>query len=163
MDTMNVIISGVLVFIIGEIIVRFFLNPLYKFKEIKGEIASTLLFHANNYGREIIRIDFKVNLQPESELQENEKIKSPEKINDELKQARKETRSVAAKLISSAESIPFYKIMAGMKIVPTKKNISSSKSNLIWLSNSFIGGKEVESIERSKNICSLLSIEFMEE
>jgi hypothetical protein len=52
MDSLNVIISGVEVFIIGEIFVRFFLAPIHKFKEIKGEIASILLFHANNYGHE---------------------------------------------------------------------------------------------------------------
>ena len=57
MDTLNVIISGVAVFILGEIIVRFFLTPIHKFKEIKGEIASVLLFHANNYGQVYKNLD----------------------------------------------------------------------------------------------------------
>ena len=57
METINIIISGVAVFIIGEIIVRFFLGPLHRFKEIKGEIASILLFHANNYDQEYAKLD----------------------------------------------------------------------------------------------------------
>jgi hypothetical protein len=56
MDTTNIIISGVAVFLIGEVIVRFFLAPLHKFKEIKGEIASILLFHANNYGQQYAKL-----------------------------------------------------------------------------------------------------------
>ena len=57
METMNVILSGVAVFILGEIFLRFFLSPIHKLKEVKGEIASILLFHANNYGREYKNIN----------------------------------------------------------------------------------------------------------
>ena len=57
MNTFSVILSGVAVFLLGEIFVRFFLAPIHKIKEVKGEIASTLLFHANNYGHEYKKLE----------------------------------------------------------------------------------------------------------
>ena len=163
MDTFYVIISGVAVFIVGEVIVRFFLAPIHKFKEIKGEIASTLLFHANNYGQEYVDLDTLLGTEGEEERVINERIKSAKKWNDDLTKASDETRATAAKLISVAEGIPFYTLIALVKVVPSKKNVITAKKHLIGLSNSFAPNQTVSSAERADRICNILNIEFMSE
>ena len=164
MDTLNVIVSGVAVFIVGEIFVRFFLTPIHKLKEVKGEIASILLFHANNYGHAYKNLDsaFEV-IHDHEDIIIEERIKSIKKWNDDLSKASDETRAVAAKLISSAEGIPFYFIVSLLQMIPSKNSILSSKKDLIGLSNSFSEGQAVNAAERSDNICKLLNIQFMKD
>jgi len=163
MDTTNIIISGVAVFLIGEIIVRFFLGPLHRFKEIKGEIASILLFHANNYGQQYAKLEEILGTEGGDERVINERIASAKRWNDDLSKASDETRSVAAKLISVAEGIPFYKALAFIKVVPDKKSILEAKKHLIGLSNSFAPNQFDSCAKRSEKICNLLKIEFIDE
>lgn len=163
MDTANVIISGVAVFLIGEVIVRFFLGPLHKLKEIKGEIASTLLFHANNYGQEYAKLEDILGSEGGDEIVINERIASAKQWNDDLSKASDETRAVAAKLICVAEGIPFYKRLSYLRIVPPKDSIVEAKKHLIGLSNSFSPGQFETCAKRSEKICKLLKIEFVDE
>jgi len=163
MEIISIIISGVAVFIIGEIIVRFFLGPLHRLKEIKGEIASVLLFHANNYGQEYAKLDDILGNEGGDEKIMNERIESAKKWNDDLSKASDETRSAAAKLISVCEGIPFYNQLSTLKIVPPKSAIITSKKHLIGLSNSFSPNQFEAIATKSENICELLQIEFMNE
>ena len=164
MEVFFVIISGVAVFIIGEIFVRFFLAPIHKLKEIKGEIASTLLFYANNYGNEYRNLEAAFNDAEEiEEIVIKERIESLKRWNNDLMKASDETRLIAGRLISAAEGIPFYAIVSRTKVIPAKKDILSARKNLIALSNSFPGSRAVESSERSESVCKLLNIEFMNE
>lgn len=163
MDTANVIISGVAVFLIGEVIVRFFLGPLHKFKEIKGEIASILLFHANNYGQQYAKLEEILGSEGGNEMVMNERISSAKRWNDALSKASDETRAVAAKLISVVEGIPFYKLLSYLKVVPPKNAIVDAKKHLIGLSNSFAPGQFEACAKRSEKVCTLLNIEFVDE
>lgn len=47
------VVSGVLVYIIGEILQTVWLTPLQKFKAIKHDIAVTLTFYARIYTNKI--------------------------------------------------------------------------------------------------------------
>lgn len=163
MNTFDVIVSGVIVFLIGEVIVRFFLGPLHKFKEIKGEIASTLLFYANNYGKEYKNLQDILGAGGGDERVINERIESDKMWNNDLSKASDETRHVAAKLISAAEGIPFYGVFSLIRVVPSKANIIQSRKDLIALSNSFSANQQLPAAERSDNVCRILNIEFMDE
>jgi len=163
METSSVIISGVTVFLLGEVFVRFFLGPLHKLKEIKGEIASILLFYANNYGQQYQKIAPILEEEGADERIIDERVAGAKKWNDDLSRASDETRAAAAKLIAVAEGIPFYKILAMIKIVPSKKSILGAKSNLIGLSNSFAPNQFEICAYRSKKICEQLNIEFVDE
>ena len=163
MDTVNVIISGVAVFLTGEIIVRFFLGPIHKFKEVKGEIASTLLFHANNYGQQYVKLQEVLESEGGDEKVMEERISSVKQWNNDLSKASDETRQVAAKLISVSEGIPFFGQLAYLKIIPDKSSVIEARRHLIGLSNSFSPTTAVKSAERADKICKLLKIEFMDE
>jgi hypothetical protein len=163
METVSVIISGVTVFLIGEIIVRFFLGPLHKFKEIKGEIASILLFHANNYGQQYAKLDEILGNEGGDKKVVAERIASAKQWNSDLSKASDETRAVAAKLISVAEGIPFFKMLSFIRVVPPKSSILKSKKHLIGLSNSFTPNQSDACAKRSEEICKLLLIEFIDE
>lgn len=167
METSSIIISGVAVFIIGEIFVRFFLGPLHKLKEIKGEIASILLFHANNYGQQYQKIAKALERGPdEKHLDEREidaRVDGTKRWNDDLSKAADETRAVAAKLVCVAEGIPFFQFLSRLGLVPSQTAIIEAKSHLIGLSNSFAPDQFNACAARKKKIRTLLNIRFMED
>jgi hypothetical protein len=160
---LDVILSGVTVFLIGQVLVRFFLGPLHRLKEVKGEIASTLLFHANNYGQQYQKLDQPTGDTDADARTINERIESAKMWNNDLSKASDETRSMAAKLVSAAESIPFYGLLTRCRVVPPKSSILQAKAHLIGLSNSFAPNQFDVCAKNSIKICQLLGIKFVEE
>lgn len=114
---------GVLVFVVGQFAQRFFLEPIQEQRKVIGEIAYSLLFHANamdvsRYERDGIKL-----LQVEDPI---EVIKT--------------LRSLAGKLRASLWTIPFYNLFAKLKIVPKETDILSASQNLVGWSNNIHSG-----------------------
>lgn len=156
----KIIITGVLVFTLGQILVRFFLEPLHEFKKTLAEIHQVLLFHANNYGQEYKFFDDYILDKTIPEFQRNERIQSHKNWNEHLNKAQDETRSAAAKLIGAAGAIPFYSIFAKLKLTPTEAEILEAKHKLIGLSNSFPGANPLHTAKKSDELAKILKLKF---
>lgn len=103
------IISGVLIFILGQIILELYLKPLKRYKEIKAEIVNALVYYANIYYNPVLVGT--VSLKAERE------------------EAKKELRKLAAKLTGFTEERSYYR-------GPGDEKIIKASSCLIGLSNS---------------------------
>ena len=108
--------SGVFVFVIGQTILKLFVEPWQKQRECIAKIAHHLLLYANVYS--------------------NPGVGTPE-ANSE---ASMETRKLASELIASCHRIPFYKFLASMKLLPAIEKILEVQKHLIGLSNSTHSG-----------------------
>jgi hypothetical protein len=108
------VLSGVLIYILGQIINKFIIDPIQHQKETFGKISDALIFYANIYT-------------------------SPTKEGDNLLKNREEAqtkfRNLACELISKTHQIPLYKLLSWLKLVLKKENIISSEKDLIGLSN----------------------------
>lgn len=156
----GVIITGVIVFTLGQILVRFFLEPLHEFKKTLAEIHQTLLFHANNYGQQYKFFDDYI-LDPNiPDFQRNERIQSHKNWNEHLNKAQDETRTAAAKLIGRAGAIPFYSIFAMLKLTPTESEILEAKHILIGLSNAFPGSDPLKTSNKADQLAKILKLKF---
>jgi len=101
------VISGVLVFVLSEIIQKFFLEPFQKYKKVIGEIDNQLKFYANI-------------------------IANPDPTNTQIDLYKKCSgimRRLSCKLESTYKQIP-------CKRLKTSEKISDAASRLIGLSNS---------------------------
>lgn len=128
------IISGVAVFVLGQIIVKLFIEPWQKQRECIARIDHHLTFYANVYS-------------------------NPGVGNEDLNyEASKETRIIAAELVESCHRIPFYDFLSGNAIFPSKDTIRQVQGNLIGLSNSTYSGDPSVSDTRSNKIRSLLRL-----
>lgn len=105
------VISGVLVFVIGQLFVELFLKPLSRYNEIKAEIAYALVYYANVYLNPIV---YNKEVQPNIEL---------------YKKASEELRILAAKITGFSQERRFLRIF-----IPVKR-IEQVRHNLIGLSN----------------------------
>ena len=111
-DVFNTVISGTSVFVLGQLISKFIIDPVHEQQKVFGEIVDALIFYKNIFGRTII---------------------GTTKEGDE---AQNKLRSLATKLLSKTHLIPFYGILEFLFIVKPLKNILDAHGGLIGLSNS---------------------------
>ena len=57
--TAGTIIGGVVVLVMGQVVTRLFIEPIYELKRTVGNIAHALIFHAPNYGKQEVRDFFR--------------------------------------------------------------------------------------------------------
>ncbi len=107
------VISGVLVFVLGQIFVKFVIEPIKDLKEVLGEIHFSLVFHA-------------------------QAIYTPAGDRAGEDAAQKVIRDLASKLRAKTEVIPWYSLCSRISrgFLPPRKNIMDASSQLIGLSNS---------------------------
>jgi len=133
------VISGVLVFMLGQIVVKFVIDPIKELKELLGEIQFSLIFYA-------------------------QAIYTP--VDDRAGEdaAQKVIRDLASKLRAKTEVIPWYSFFSRISkgFLPLKKNVMEASSQLIGLSNSLKkedrsegNAVRIEKIERLLNIESM--------
>jgi len=118
MELFTTVISGVLVFVLGQLLLKLVIEPL---QELKKEIALTLdsiVFYEN--------------------ISSNPGFNSKEEIDKVSSVLRKHASNLKAKL----SIIPFYTFWYMLRILPSKENIEIVSSNLIGLSNSLSNSKE---------------------
>jgi len=98
-------------FVCGQIITKFFIEPIHEQKRLIGEIADSLIFYANLYGN--------------PEYPKTEKTYEASKV----------LRQQASQLRAKTHAIPWYKLWQFLSIVPKGSNVVEASSNLIGLSN----------------------------
>lgn len=106
------ILGGVVVYVAGQIISKFFIEPIHEQKKIVGEIADALIFYANVYY--------------------NPGTGSKKKMNE----ASERLRQLATLLHSKTHLIPWYKFFEKTRVVLKSPSIEEASTKLIGLSNS---------------------------
>lgn len=142
MSAFFTIISGVLVFVLGQFVLKLLIEPIQAYKTTVGEISVALIFHSNVFA--------------------NPGVLSKD-AND---LASKEFRTLASKLSAQVFLIPFYDKTADAFRLPTKDQIHEVKSILIFLSNNLhTRGHDVQGISpgelnsrKAESISKLLRI-----
>lgn len=102
------LIGGVLIYVFGQIVIRFFVDPYQHYRQVVGEIADALSYYANISGG------------------------SHRQRQDE---ASNVFRQKARLLRVKAYEIPYYNQFAKWKWVPPWSSIMEASSALISLSN----------------------------
>jgi len=132
------ILGGVIVYTVGQIISKFFIEPIHHQGEIIGEIADALIYHARAYG-------------------------SPGFLEKEyLDKASGRFRQLASLLRSRSYMIRWYGVFKSLKLVPSLNEVEGASKELIGLSNSLHDKQTDEGItknyERVNKIRKLLGI-----
>jgi hypothetical protein len=128
------ICGGVLVLVVGQFLMKLFIEPLFALRSHIGEIADCLIHYAHIYA-------------------------NPGSAGKELMQEAKDAlRQKASILQSRAYSLPFYTLFALFRLVPSKDNISQASGKLIALSNSVFDGNPLWNHDFEKSIRSALHL-----
>lgn len=126
------IIVAVSIFVSGQVIIKFIIDPIHDFRKLLGEIKHELIFHA-------------------------QAIQTPVGTREKEDEASLVLRKLSCHLLSKTFSIPFYRQLSSVvpKFLPPKENINDASKWLIGLSNS------VHTKDRSDNYKKVARIEKM--
>lgn len=105
------IIGGIFIYTVGQIISKFFIEPIHEQKKIIAEINDVLIFYANQF------------------YLYSEKDDNADKIVDKI-------RSLSTELRARTSFIPCYRMLSRMKWVLKEERIQEACTALIGLSNS---------------------------
>ena len=125
------ILSGVLVYMLGELLNTIWLNPLQEYKNIKSNIAKKLVFYANVYSN-----------VSNLENSNTEWGKLQLKASDEL-------RWLASELEGFIQTLSWIKIG-----IPKKANLKKVVGLLILLSNSMFDSNQFHQNKENRNVVS---------
>jgi hypothetical protein len=113
------LLGGVLVFVLGQIAIKFFLEPIHEFKKFLGEIEDALIFYANLPAYD----------------QANEGTRKA------ILEAKDLFRQQAGRLMAKKKLIPWYKCLVKLRILASEENVVQIHRDLIGLSNSMMAGE----------------------
>jgi len=117
------ILSGTLVFVIGQIVQRFLLEPIKEYKKIVGTIDNKLKYYSNILTNTIFSQDKKMLVE----------------ITDVM-------RGLSCDIESAYKQIPLTKGLSKLKFIETKEEIADVAQGLIFLSN--VGGRDESRIDK---------------
>ena len=131
------VLAGVLTFVLGQIVLRLFVEPVLELKRTIADIAIATIKHANVYC--------------------NPGVTTVEKENE----AARELKALASRLNAGTYLVSPYPTLQWLFRLPAKSNISQAMSHLIGISHSVHAGSERMATvngKKSDKVCELLGI-----
>lgn len=117
------VLSGTVVFVLGQILQKFILESIQKYKSTVGRIDNKLKFYANILTNTIFSQDKNMMIE----------------ITDTM-------RNLSCDIESDYKQIPFSVFFSKIRVVENKKNVAKAAQGLIFLSNA--GGRRDSGMER---------------
>lgn len=131
------VVSGVITFLIGQLMLKLLLEPVQDFKKTIGLLAHALIYRANVISNPGVPTE------------------------DVMSETSKELRSFSAQLHAHLHLIPCYKTSAKLFSLPSKEQVLAASTALIGLSNSVYRASEKVyevNAKRVECICDSLGI-----
>lgn len=131
------VLSGVITFVLGQLVIKLLVDPVHDFRKTVADIALALIEYANIYAN------------PGVAGSEIEK-----KVSEEL-------RRLSSRLNAQMYLIPCYPITAKIFGLPSRKTVVDAASNLIGLSNGVFQSASnlvLVNVERADKIRKALGI-----
>jgi len=146
------VLTGVTILIVGQILIKFLIEPFHAYREHIGVITHDLIYYANvdstmiEYYFEQLRTQ----ASPDDAVQTLQKQRLVAIIQREwskIDEAKYRTRQHAGNLLKVSYAIPLYQFWAVMGMVPRRKTLLRAYQNLIGLSNSVATGDRGNRLE----------------
>lgn len=132
------VVTGYTIFILGQVTINFWLNPIKEQKKIIGEIQhATILYYANVFSSMM-----------------NKTLKN---------EASDEFRRLATQLVATTRIIPTYKLSSILFQLPSIENIGSAHHSLVGLSNSALSESSRDTYKIMESLKTSLKLLFLNE
>ena len=128
------VLTGVIIFVAGQILLKFAIEPLQEQRRAIGRAASALIFYQDIYM--------------------NPGVAKPE-FNESASRA---LREVASDLLAHTNAIPNYEMWETMNAVLPQVDVLKACGHLIGLSNSITKGHPEYNEQSRREICTLLRL-----
>ncbi len=136
MEVFATVISGVIIYTCGQIMIRFVVDPIHRQRQTIGKIFDALHYYANIYSNPTI-VDPRIN-----------------------EKTRRALRTLATELLAQTASIPSYGIWSRLRFVRNKQDVATAYSRLIYISNTLVNGDPSKNSDMSAKIKYALGAEL---
>jgi hypothetical protein len=141
-----IILAGVIIYVLGEIMVKIVIDPVQELKRVIADIAFKLIHYSHV---------FKLSSSDDSEAATGEKEIVPEK----LEQAADEYRKLASMLNAAYRLVPSYPFARVVFFLPREADIIDARNDLIEMAEEiFAAPKSFVIAERRKSIEKKLKV-----
>jgi len=113
-------VTGVLVFVVGQLVAKFFIDPIYEQAKAIGGVAYSLIFYANVYANP---------------------GQAPTEVADKASEI---LRQHASELMAKTHAVPWYSLWEFIQIIPQQGHVKQASNELIGLSNSLYQERDHE-------------------
>ena len=156
--------GGVTVFVLGQVLVKFLIDPIHEQKKLIGEIAATIIFYSNvGAGMEQYYYD---KIKAIADSDESQKAIVVDRYKEILKshwgkadEAAVTLRRQATELLAKTHAIPLYGFWSFFRRVPKVEDVLTASSALIGMSNSTHRDSALD--ERINEIITLLDLKTL--
>jgi len=135
------VFGGVVIFVIGQVATKFFVDPIHEQSKTISEIIDSLIFFANLYT--------------------NPDKRNPPSVPKERDEASKTLRRHASQLSSKSNAIVWYRLWEFLRVVPKRSGVTEACKGLIGLSNNLFSGTLEDADEYRTQITRGLNISFI--
>jgi hypothetical protein len=134
------VIIGVAVYALGQIVVKFLIEPVDQLSQMIGEVLDSLVYYSNVYTNPVIGAE-------------------PREMTELRNEAQNKLRQKATLLMSKASRVRLYSLASFFRIVPRRESVNKAHGELIFLSNScFLRMTDsLRTFESSENVKKLLT------
>ena len=105
------VFSGVLTFVLGQLVLKLVIEPVHEFKKAIADVALTIIEYANVYSNPGVT-----------------GVETEKKVSEQL-------RKLASRINAQTYLIPMYGITSRLFGLPSRQKVLAAASNLIGLSN----------------------------
>jgi hypothetical protein len=134
-------LGGVIVFVIGQIVVKFIIEPIYEQKKLIGEIAGSIHFYYNVGAR--VEQHYYDQIKALNKSDDPSKEIVIDRYKDILKghwsrsdEASKVLRQQAGELLGKTHAIPLYRLWSFLGRVPKLEDVIEVSTELTGMANS---------------------------
>lgn len=133
------IFIGVSVYVIGQIILRFVVEPMTAQRDTISKVADFLIFHANRYT--------------------NPGAPKTDERKDELDETRVLARTLASQLIVRTQAVPGYERLSKTAFMRSLGEVRSASKGLLFLSNNlYDAGEAIKNYKVANDVANALGI-----
>jgi len=141
-----IILCGVIIYVLGEIIVKIVIDPVQELKRVIADIAFKLIHYSHVY---------QLSSSGQSPAETGEKQIAPEK----LEQAADEYRRLASMLNAAYRLVPFYPLARVAFFLPKEAAIIDARNELLEMAEEiFATAKSFVIAEKRKSIEKKLKV-----
>lgn len=142
------IFVGVLVFVIGQLLMKFVIDPVHSQRETIGRVVDFLILHANVYTNPGMRVE------AGSVDQEAERARRVQ-----LTGTKETARALASELMVRTQAIPLYGMLERLGWAVKRSGIRRAQKNLFFISNAMFDVRHaMDNYEHARTIEKALGV-----
>ncbi len=128
------VLGGVTVFTVGQVLSKFFIEPIYEQRKLVGAVADALIYYAHHFADSL------------------------ERTIPEVQPASDRFRRLAAELMARTVAVPGYRVWGRLRVIRPFPRVVEARASLIGLSNTLHSADFQRKLKLASSVATALAV-----